>query len=279
MIFDCHANCGWDMSNTRKNLHPTEQSYKQLLLKMELAEVEKAVIVPFPSPGGQFSDAPWYDVENNYLVQAVNYSSRFVMFPAVNPGDKNSVRMIKTLAVMRETKGVKFSHQIPMNVDIDALIGHPLMDIVEDNKLIMMIHIGTGKERGIGSVHTTLDYAVRVARKYPSIRFIFCHLGRLHSSLMEALNLHNVYTDTAGLALQHHWKHFIAKDALLSLKNLTPQHIIEKLVDFGYEDKIMFGSDEPYTSYNEQISHIKNADISTRAKEKILYDNMTGLLN
>jgi predicted TIM-barrel fold metal-dependent hydrolase len=278
MIIDCHVNCGWDISNLRKNLYPTEQSYKAVLHKMSLSAVDKAVILPFPSPGGQFGDAPWYDTENNYLVQAVQESKKLTMFPGVNPADNRSVDMIKSLAVMHETKGLKFSHQIPMKFDIDKLIGHRLMNIVEENNLIMMVHIGTGKERGAERVHTTLDYGIKVACKYPHVTFIFCHLGRLHRDLFDALDMPNVYTDTAGLALQSRWNQFVAREPLAAFKKVGPVQIIEKLVDFGYEDKILFGSDEPYTTYRVQLDHIMRADIGGRAKDKMLGENMEKLL-
>jgi len=278
-IIDCHANIGWDISNLRKNLIPVEQSFNNLLEKMDYYKVSKAITVPFPSPGGQFNEnASWYDIENRYLIDAQHHSKRLIPFPGVNPNDKESVKNIKTLAITSNVKGIKFSHQIPMEFPIDKLIGHDLMKIVQDNGLIFMMHIGTGKERGADDVHVTLDYAIKVAQKYLDIKFIFCHLGRLHWSIAEALNLDNVFMDTAGLALHKYWKQFIALEPLDALKGTSPQEVIEKLVEFGHEDKLIFGSDEPYTDYKSEIGNIRNADISNNAKSKIFSENIKKLL-
>jgi predicted TIM-barrel fold metal-dependent hydrolase len=284
-IIDCHANLGWDISNTRKKLFPTNQSAKELLFKMDENKIVKSIILPFPSPGGQFSDnACWYEVENQMLINAMrsssssSSSSRLIPFAGVNPGDACSVKNIKTLAVAYAIKGIKFSHQIPMGFNIDDLIGHPLMKIVQDYHLIMMIHIGTGKERGAERIHTTLPYAIKVAKYYPGVRFIFCHLGRLHKDIFDALQLHNVWTDTAGFSLSFKWSEFSAKDPAGAFKKLTPIEIIELFVGQGFEDKIMFGSDEPYTHYEKELEIIQNASISNEAKKKILAVNIENLL-
>lgn len=278
-IVDCHGNVGWDVSNTRKNLKPTEQTFRELLFKMEQFGVQKAIIVPFPSPGGQFSiNSAWYDIENQNLINAARMTDRLIPFIGVNPADERSVDNVRVMVKTHKIKGIKFSHQIPMNFSIDNLINHPLMQIVQDNKLLMMIHVGSGKEAGANHVHTTLNYAIKVAKHYPQVNFIFCHLGRLHWSLLEALQLANVWMDTAGFSMAKKFPHFIAKRPLEEIRNLTPEEIIEKLVGLGYADKLIFGSDEPYTHYRQELEIIKHADISKSDKEKILSKNILGLL-
>jgi uncharacterized protein len=278
-IIDCHANVGWDVNNTRKNLYPVSQTYVKLHEKMDNANIEQSVIIPFPSPGAQFQSVGfWYDIENHYLMEAERFSKRFVPFPGVNPNDKWSVRNINTLAVTFGIKGVKFSHQIPMGFSIDKLINHKLMKIIQEHNLVFMIHIGTGKEVGGQYVHTTLDYAIQVAKQYPDISFIFCHLGRLHWSLIEALQLKNVHMDTSALSMWKHWEEFLAKEHMHIFKHSSPTDVIEKLVALGYEDKILFGSDEPYAKYQKEIENINDANIPERAKRKIFYENIIKLL-
>jgi predicted TIM-barrel fold metal-dependent hydrolase len=278
-IFDCHANLGWDMSNTRKNMFPTNHSTFQLLNKMEHYEVNAAIIVPFPSPGGQFNEnATWYEVENQTLMNAMRSYPKLMAFAGVNPADFESVNNINTLAIAYNIQGIKFSHQIPMNFNIDDLIGHPLMDIVKRHTLVVMIHVGTGKERGANHVHTTLPYAIQVAKHYPHIKFIFCHLGRLHKDLFIALDMPNVWMDTAGFSLGYRWSAFVAKESVAIFKNLTPEDIIKHLVSQGYEDKLLFGSDEPYTRYDKELGIIQKAHIPIESMEKILGKNLAGLL-
>jgi predicted TIM-barrel fold metal-dependent hydrolase len=278
-IIDCHANIGWDISNMRRRFFPTHQSVQGLLEKMREYNVGKAIIVPFPSPGGQFNEnAVWYEVENQILVNAMRSHANLIPFPGVNPADAASVKNINTLAVAYGIKGIKFSHQIPMDFHIDNLVGHPLMAIVQKFKLVMMIHVGTGKERGAEQVHTTLPYAIKVAQHYPSVKFIFCHLGRLHHDLFDALSLPNVWMDTAGFSLGYKWGEFSAKNPVSLFRRMSPEDILEQLVSQGYADKLIFGSDEPYTRYNKELGIIEEARIPEEAKKKILGQNMWELL-
>jgi predicted TIM-barrel fold metal-dependent hydrolase len=273
-IIDCHANIGADINNIRKKLFPPGQSAEQLLVKMTEHRISKAIVVPFPIPGGKFYPTQfWYEIENQQLMQ-VTRNKPLTVFPAVNPADPKSVENIRKFAIAYGIKGVKFSHQIPMGFSIEELIGHRLMDIVQAHNLVMMIHIGTGKEKGADTIHVTLDYAVKVAKRYPKIRFIFCHLGRLHDSMIDALQLENVYMDTAAFSMHERWEQFLAKDALPVFRKSSPKKIIEMLVNLGYEDKILFGSDEPYESYITEILLIKQAHISPEAKEKIFAGNV-----
>jgi predicted TIM-barrel fold metal-dependent hydrolase len=276
---DCHANIGWDTNNIRKNYFPSQQKYTELLFKMNTHLISKAIVLPFPSPAGQFdSKSFWYDLENHYLMQAVNFSKKFIPFPAVNPNDEKSVNYIQTMATTFKIKGIKISHQIPMGFSINNLINHPLMKIVRENNLLVMVHTGTGKEAGSAKFHETLDYGIKVASKYPHIKFIFCHLGRLHKCIINALELKNVYMDTSAVSMISHSSEFSALDFFELFKRDTPEQIIKKLVDFGYEDKLIFGSDEPYAFYKEEIKAINNANISVSAKNKILFGNISDLL-
>ncbi|RLJ02761.1 MAG: hypothetical protein DRP10_00070 [Candidatus Aenigmatarchaeota archaeon] len=51
--------------------------------------------------------------------------------------------------------------------------------------------------------------------------------------------------------------------------------IIYHLVVRGYEDKIMWGSDEPYgLSYSDELGYVKNnRNLSIKQKEKLLSKN------
>lgn len=278
-IIDAHTNIGWDASNLRKNLIPSEQSYEALLARMDRYKVEKAITVPFPCPAAKFDPtSAWYDIENQYLMTAHNSSERLIPFIGVNPGDERSVEAVNTLVTAFGVKGVKFSHQTLSGFSIDGLIGHPLMERVQGANLIFMMHIGTGKEPKAREVNNTLDYAIKVAKHYPGIEFILCHLGRLHWSMLEALNLDNVHMDTAGLSLWHDWKEFIAREPMSIFEHTTPVEVLERLADLGHADRIIFGSDEPYTPYRDELENINKADIPEAAKRKILHKNIEGLL-
>jgi len=280
IAIDFHVNIGTDASNIRTNLIPTGQGFQELLAKMEKFGIDKAVILPFPSPRRQFSkEGFWYDYENNLIINAYRFAPKqLVPFVAVNPCDNESVANVKTLIGLHPIKGVKLSHQPPMLFSIEQLIGNPLMKIIRDSGVPLMIHIGTGRERDAGKFHTTLNYAVKVAKEHPDIKFVFAHLGRLHWSMLEALTLENVWFDTSGLSMWKAWMEFIAEEPLRIFKVSTPPEVIERLVELGWERKLLFGSDEPYVHYPEELGYITQSGIGEGAKRNILSGNAEKLL-
>ncbi len=107
------------------------------------------------------------------------------------------------------------------------------------------------------------------------MRFVFAHLGRLHKSLEEVLEPENVMVDTFGLSVKEIWRDYSAECAHDKLANLPPEGVISYLVNKGYEDKIMWGSDEPYgVSYKDEIAYVKNnRELNDLQKEKLLSMN------
>jgi predicted TIM-barrel fold metal-dependent hydrolase len=274
-IIDVHTHLGIDSSNLKKNLVPTEQTSYTLLQKMNNAGINKAVVFPFPGARAEFnSEAFWFDVENKTVLnEAATSNDRFIPFGAVNPNDSESIHAIKTMAGLAQIQGVKIAHQNQLRFSTELLVNNQLMPILEEHALPILIHIGTGKERLAADFHCTLDYAITVARHYPHITFIFAHLGRLHYSMLDALALDNVFFDTSALSMWHSFKDFLAEEPLKAFEPLSPVQVIEQLVDLGWKNRLLFGSDEPYVSYLDEMGCIKNADISENAKRAIFAEN------
>jgi predicted TIM-barrel fold metal-dependent hydrolase len=236
------------------------------------------VIIPFPSSSAQFdANSYWYEIENKLIVDTAVSNDRFIPFLGVNPSDKRCRKNIEVLAGMFPVKGVKLMHQNIIKFPIDRLIGNPIMKTVKDNKMIFMIHIGTGKEKEGYQYHSTLDYALRVARKYRDITFVLSHLGRLHEDFFDALSCENIYMDTSGISFKP-WSMFTASECREELSKYSPTRILEMLADLGHESKIVWGSDEPYTTYEEELGIILDAEISESKKRMMMSGNASRLL-
>lgn len=287
-IIDCHTHIGVNVRNLKRKIYPIEQSADNLLEKMDANGVAKAIVFPFPYSSilpsmdksryyepGRPSFTKMYKEDNLALMSATGkHSHRMIPFPMANPRDKGSVEHIRQLA-SNGIRGVKL-HPVAYNYPIHLLTDNPLTKIIEDLDLIVSLHIGTGKE-GM-KMGVTLDHALELAKAHPSIRFIFCHLGRLHRSLPEVLELRNVLLDTSGLSWNTSSTSFLAKRTLLSPQRSEPRYVIEWLVEAGYEDKLVWGSDEPYTNYEKELDYILNARIPEIEKQKILSENIDRLL-
>lgn len=282
MIIDCHAHVGKDIFGERNNIlnfngTPQEQKVEELILKMEKLGIDKCIVYPFPSPLAQFGeDEFWYFKENSELVNYIKeYEDKLYFIPAFNPLDKKSVKYALDLIDKYELKGLKL-HTRPTQYD-PSLLPEEIIEFLIERDIPLILHIGSGKEpelRGRG-VDISLSSAITLAKKYPKARFIFAHLGRLHKDLEIALNLENVMMDTSGLTVKIVWEGYCAEKVNKKLFELSPEDIIYYLVSKGYEDKIMWGSDEPYgLSYIKELGYVKeNRNLTFEQKEKLLYKN------
>ena len=288
-IIDCHVHIGVNSHNLQRGIYPFQETVDNLLETMDTFGVSKAIVFPFPYASEiklRYSTAyhkktrsdftRGYTEDNFSLQNIVNeHSDRLIFFLMGNPLDKDCVKNIKML-VRSGVRGVKL-HPASFNYSISILKDNPIMKIIQDLDLIVTLHIGTGKENA--KVALTLDHALEIAKIYPSVRFIFCHLGRLHRSLPDVLNLDNVLLDTSGLSLNRSSLAFLAKHPLLALEHVEPRYVIEWLVEAGYEDKLVWGSDLPYTDYEKEMDYILNARIRESARRKILSENIGRFLN
>ena len=288
-IIDCHTHVGVNIRNLMRRIHPFEQSIDGLLETMDAFGVSKAIVFPFPYAStlplrdktvdhklSRSAFTEMYSEDNFAFISAAGeHPDRLIPFLMGNPLDKRCVEHIRLFATSN-VRGVKL-HPASYNYSISILKNNPIMKIIQDLDLVVSLHIGTGKEGAKTAI--TLDHALEIAKIYPSIRFIFCHLGRLHRSLPDVLDLDNVLLDTSGLSLNLSSIAFLAKYPLLSLRYCDPRYVIEWLVEAGYEDKLVWGSDLPYTDYEQELDYILNSRIPETAKRKILSENIGRFLN
>jgi predicted TIM-barrel fold metal-dependent hydrolase len=283
MIIDCHTHVGRDIFTERnvrfqKFITPYKQSTEELLLKMNTLQIDKAIVYSFPSPLCQFEeDDFWYHKENRYLIEELeDYKEKLYFVPAFNPKDEESMKYAVELAEKNKLRGLKL-HTRATQYKPEHL--NPLIvRVLQKEGIPLVLHIGTGKELELAEkgIDISLDSAISLAKSHPNINFVFAHLGRLHKNLYRALELENVMIDTAGISLTRTQKDFVlAKfyDPILSDKPI--EEIISYLIAQGYQDKIIWGSDEPYgVSYEEELHYVaNNAYINKEVKEKLLYKN------
>ncbi len=281
MIVDSHSHVGSDIFTKRtpefRNIVPYEQSFKQLLSKISNSPVDKAIVYPFPSPLGQFGeDDFWFKKENCTLFDNVKKEKNIYFFPTFNPNDKKSVDYAVKLVEDNKLKGLKL-HTRSTQFE-PSKMNENILKVLRENDIPLVIHTGTGKEEELTEkgMDISINSLYNLAFDNSDVRFVFAHLGRLHKNLEKSLDLDNVVTDTAGMSLYKKHKDFVlAKEYNQEFFDKDIKEIISYLVEEGYEDKILWGSDQPFSmGYNEEISYVRdNPNINRNAKEKILYKN------
>ena len=123
-----------------------------------------------------------------------------------------------------------------------------LFRIIQKSEKPVLIH--TRKENNPNS---DPDRLVELALRYPQINFIFGHFANgLDSVIKRAKDIENLFLETSIVS--------------------SPK-IIEMAVNVCGSEKILFGSDYPYSDQELELEKVKRAEISREARENILSGN------
>ncbi len=149
-------------------------------------------------------------------------------------------------------KGVKLH---PRLEDFDPLDERfaKIFEVIEKHRIPILIH--TRKEN---NDHSDPDRLLSLVEKYKGINFIFGHFANAVESVIgRTKDLPNLFLETSIVS--------------------SPK-IIEMAVKKCGSEKILFGSDFPYSDQELELQKVLRAEISFADKENILYRNALRLL-
>jgi len=195
-----------------------------------------------------------YDLNKVFLKQIESYRDSFKLFPFLLIEPKSKLVLEQIQENRKIIYGLKYHPSVYRNV-ISNNILKPFINISQELNIPILVHCGRNKQSHI-------SHLIKAATNNPNINFIAAHLGGNASdlideaiTLLKPLKLKNLYLDTSAVKLP--W-------------------LIERAVnEIGY-DKIIFGSDEPYSDLRMSKYCIELSDISN--KENIYSDNILKLL-
>ena len=144
----------------------------------------------------------------------------------------------------------------------DDPILEPMWSFAEQKDIPVGIHIGP-TDLNAPSAHTPLHMR-EVLEKHPNLRVYVMHAGypKIEDMIQLMSNYPRVYVDLAGM--------------LFFAPHEKSHQYLKKLVDAGFEKRIMFGSDQQLwpQSIEESIRVIEKANFLTEEqKQDIFYDN------
>lgn len=149
-------------------------------------------------------------------------------------------------------KGVKLHPRLEDFDPLDVRFAK-MFEIIEKHKIPILIH--TRKENNDNS---DPDRLLTLVEKYRGINFIFGHFANaVESVITKARDLPNLFLETSIVS--------------------SPK-IIEMAVKKCGSEKILFGSDFPYSDQELELQKVIRAEISSVEKENILYQNAIALL-
>ncbi|WP_109484590.1 amidohydrolase family protein [Occallatibacter savannae] len=257
---------GWDVENCTPKLYPAEKGeyLKDMKAEMERLNV-KAVVF-----GDAASVKKWQDSMPGRVIPGTSFSE------GMTPGARVELDKLRQefttggFKVMGEI-GLQYEGLSPSDPSVDKYFA-----LAEELDIPVAIHMGTGGSgranlttpKFRGSMGNPLLLEELLAR-HPKLRVQVMHAGYpMIDNMLTLLQANShVYVDVAGLI----WSY--------PLKEVN--RYIQRIVEAGFEDRVMFGTDQmewpKLMAYS--ISIIQNADyLSPEEKRDILYNNAARFL-
>ena len=213
----------------------------ELKESMALSKVDTAVIFPFDEKNGDLVAA-----SNNLLKYGSESIIPFLRF------DPNIAQVSEIKEKLKEFAGVKL-HPRAQHFDPSDKKFFGFYEAISSSKKPLLLHARAGM-----TANADPEKAITVAEKFPELTVIIAHFGGMSRVAWEKIyELKNLYIDTSTVPI--------------------PGLISTIVGKFG-SDKILFGSDMPYSDQEIEILKITKAKISEEDKEKILFKNAAKLL-
>lgn len=197
---------------------------------------------------------------NSYAISLLQNGDFFTPLGSVHPDSENIESELDRLSAAG-IKGVKL-HPDYVRIQLSDSRFDKVFSILEERGFFAVIHAGydpVSPEKQ----HATPEMIRAVVDKHQKLKLIAAHMGGFKRATEVTRHLvgSNVYIDTSLSSLR--------KDEYEELYRILNEHNPER---------ILFGTDTPWSDPKEELAFINNAPISEKAKELILYKNALGLL-
>ncbi len=280
MIIDMHTHIFPDkiaaavidkLSRISKSRAFTDGTLRELLNSMKKFGVDRSIVLPVATNTHQVEK-----INDSSAALTENFAAQgIISFGCIHPDFTNyraELSRIKNLGL----RGIKI-HPVYQDTDLDDKKFLRIIERAAELDLIVVTHAGL--DIGFpGVVRCTPKMARNVVREIGDFKFVLAHMGGWKSwtEVVEFLAGANVFVDTAfstGKIPARAGCEWAAEDSKLLDENgfMTLYKI------FG-ANKILFGTDSPWSAPDESIAFIKNLPISDADKNKILGTNAEKLL-
>ena len=202
---------------------------------MQKYGVTKAVVFPNPLPGSKYPEA------NDYIISSVRkYPANLIGFGRIDPRyGEEVIPEIKRLAESG-IEGIKLHPTVECFRPDHPSFFKVFQAMVDSNIKLIVTH---SSESGFAAA----DLWATVANRFPQLNIILAHLNEACIPLLREFP--NIYADTSTASIS----------------------LIRKAYGVS-SSKILFGSDYPYTNYQEELGKIIT-NCSDEEKERILLTN------
>ena len=280
MIIDFHAHCFPDkiaaaaldkLSRMSKSAPFTDGTLAGLTASMEKYGINRSVLLPVATHAGQTEHINDFAMQLNENHAAEGILSLGGIHPEYD-GYKQELSRIAAGGL----KGIKI-HPVYQDTDINDVKFLRILDRAAELNLIVVTH--AGKDIGFPGVERCSPSMIYDAvQKIGSFKFVLAHMGgwREWDEAISLLADTTVFVDTAFSFGRIKPAHDDNPDPA-KLQMLDGADFERFLATFGAE-RILFGTDSPWSSQGETADFVKNLPISPEDKAKILGGNAEKLL-
>ena len=196
---------------------------------------------------------------NNFAISQLDEEG-IIPFGSIHPDFEDWLEELKRLKVAG-IKGIKL-HPDYQVFFVDENRMFPIYEAIRDLGLILQFH--SGLDIGLpGDIHCTPDRVAKILAEVPGQKLVAAHFGanEMWDDVLQLLAGKDVYIDTSFAARR------MNKDLLL------------KIIDKHGSEKILFGSDSPWSDAKLDVELFKTLPINDHEKEGILSHSAQKLLN
>jgi predicted TIM-barrel fold metal-dependent hydrolase len=241
--FDIACHLGFDP------LEEVGSRLEELRRLFDAHEVVRAVLLPI---GEGYIHR--FREQNRSLAQAAAEEPRCLFFAAANPWfGGEALRELEASFRELGAAGVAFDTS-RQGLHIDSPMIHPLIELARDHNKPVYFHTG------VPLFALPLNLA-HLAQRFPEVTFIMGAMGvsDYWGDIVPAVRLcPNIWIET-------------------SVNANVPAVLEDFLEEFG-DQKVLFGSSYPYTSYAQECRKLERAGIAAASLESIFYRNACRLL-
>ena len=236
----------------------TDGTVQGLLRQMEQAGVDVAVNLPVLTSPSQFESVNRFAAELNELF--ADQPRRLISFAGIHPDCEDVESKMKQL---RESGflGVKI-HPDYQHTFINDPRYVRILECAKENDLILVTHAGLDAVYRKDTMRCPPHLARDLMDKVPHAKLVLAHMGGhlCYDQVLELLCGEDVYLDTSYVMQE------IDEPTFLSL------------LDRHGADRILFGSDSPWSRISHSVSVLKSFAPDRTTEEKILAKNAQALL-
>lgn len=247
----------------------TDGTNNGLKASMKDADVDISVIMPVSTSAEQVVKI------NDRAVRVNEEETSLISFGCIHPEFDDYRNELRRIAE-RGIKGIKI-HPVYQKLDIDDVKFLNIIDCAAENALIVLTHAGL--DVGFpGVVKCSPKMCRHVWDEIGSFKFVLAHMGGWENweEVPEYFAGTGVYLDTSFSTE----KIKPLNDGYWDGKNLSMmgEDRVMRIINAIGPDKILFGSDSPWTSQKDSIDFIKRLPLSDENIAHILGENAEGIL-